>query len=222
MCSRSISRGGCGTIRALIYDMERARLRWAASKIHVAHSYKNTAFRISVHYVKSPFLAPHTALIFPPAASHVCSEASVCRRIEVMFNSNDVVRCTVRDGEMWMHLDNESLKVPPQLLSQSQVLMDALSAAYPSATRKVTVAAPKEWLQAWVGCFCNEEESLSCHNIKDLINCLLVRFFLWNAVPVVRTFATCTGSVFTAWCVLSSSARSPSRRLIPMTQLLVS
>jgi hypothetical protein len=97
-----------------------------------------------------------------------------------MFDSNDVVRCTVRDGEMWMHLDSGSLKIPAQLLNKSQILMDALSAARSAedVTRKVTVAAPKEWLQAWVGCYCNEEEILSCSNIKDLINCLLVCLLL--------------------------------------------
>jgi hypothetical protein len=102
-----------------------------------------------------------------------------------MISSNDVVRCTVRDGEMWMHLDNGSLKIPSQLLNESQVLRDALSAAHPSGTRKVTVAAPKEWLQAWGLCYCNEEESLSCQNIKDLVNCLLVCFLLWNAGPML-------------------------------------
>jgi hypothetical protein len=139
-----------------------------------------------------------------------------------MFSSNDGVRCTVHDGEMWMHLDSGSLKIPSQLLKKSQVLVDALSAADLSVTRKVTVAAPKDWLQAWVGCYCNEEESISCDNIKDLVNCLLVCFSLWNAGFVVPIFATCAVAVFTAWRVLGSSVRSPSRRLIPMNQLLVS
>jgi hypothetical protein len=68
-----------------------------------------------------------------------------------MFSVKDVVRCNVRDGEMWMHLDNGSLKIPPQLLSKSKILLDALSAAHSAAdvTRKLTVGAPKEWLQAW-------------------------------------------------------------------------
>jgi hypothetical protein len=103
-----------------------------------------------------------------------------------MSCSNNVVRCTVRDGEMWMHLDNGSLKIPSRLLSKSQILMDALSVAHPSVTRKVTVAAPKKWLQAWVVCYCNEKESLSCDNIKDLVHCLLVCFLLWIAAPVVQ------------------------------------
>jgi hypothetical protein len=102
-----------------------------------------------------------------------------------MFSSKDVGRCTVHDGEMWMHLDNGSLKIPPQLLSKSQILVDALSVAHPSVTRKVTVAAPKEWLHAWVVCYGNEKEILSYDNIKDLVNCLLVCFLLWNAGPML-------------------------------------
>jgi hypothetical protein len=128
-----------------------------------------------------------------------------------MSSSEDVVRCTIHDGEMWMHLDNGNLKIPSQLFSKSQVLMDALSVAHASATRKVTVAAPKEWLQAWVVCYCNDKRSLSCDNIKDLVNCLLVCFLLWNADPVVQIFA-CPIAVFTAWRVLGSSVQSPSRR----------
>jgi hypothetical protein len=70
-----------------------------------------------------------------------------------MFSSNDVARCLVRDGEMWMHLDSGSLKIPPHLLNKSQILTDALAAARSAedVTRKVTVAAPKEWLQAMGG-----------------------------------------------------------------------
>jgi hypothetical protein len=124
-----------------------------------------------------------------------------------MFSSNDVVRCTVRDGEMWMHLDSGSLKIPPQLLRKSQILMDALSTAHPAVdvTRKVTVAAPKEWLQAWVVCYCNEEERLSCDNIRDLVNCLLVCFFLWNAGLVLPSCATYALAVFTALRMLGST-----------------
>jgi hypothetical protein len=91
-----------------------------------------------------------------------------------MLNSGDAVRCTVHDGTMWMHLDNLSVKIPPQLLAKSQFLMDALSVADPSG--KATLAAPKEWLQAWVGCYCNEEQILSGKEINDLVNCLLVCF----------------------------------------------
>jgi hypothetical protein len=102
-----------------------------------------------------------------------------------MSSSKDGVRCTVRDDAMWMQLDNASVRIPPKLLNQSQVLMDAMSISDPSAKRKVTVAAPKEWLQAWVGCYCNEKESFRCDNIDDMVNCLLVCFLPEIASAIV-------------------------------------
>jgi hypothetical protein len=93
-----------------------------------------------------------------------------------MLSSGDGVRCTIHDDEMWMHLDNTSVKVPPQLVKKSQFLSDALSVGHPSVTRKVTLPAPKEWLQAWAVCYCNEEESIICEDINVLVNCLLVCF----------------------------------------------
>jgi hypothetical protein len=95
-----------------------------------------------------------------------------------MSTSSDAVKCTVRDGAIWIQLDNVSVKIPQQLLNKSKVLMDALSVAEPSVTQTVTLAAPKEWLQAWVLCYCNEEETLSDIDINDLINCLLVCILL--------------------------------------------
>jgi hypothetical protein len=93
-----------------------------------------------------------------------------------MLSSTDAVKCTVRDGAMWIQLDNSSVEIPEQLLAKSEVLMDALSVAEPSVTRSVTLAAPKEWLQAWVLCYCNEEDSLTSKDMNDLIFCLLVCF----------------------------------------------
>jgi hypothetical protein len=122
-----------------------------------------------------------------------------------MFSTKDVVRCTVHDGEMWMHLDHGGLKIPSQLLCKSQILRDVLSVAFPAVTRKVTVPAPKEWLQAWVVCYGNEEERLSCDNVKDLVHCLLVCFLLWIAGLVVPTRVTYSVAVFTAWRVLGST-----------------
>jgi hypothetical protein len=100
-----------------------------------------------------------------------------------------------------MHLDNGSQKIPSQLLNKSQILMDALSVAHPSVTRKVTVAAPKEWLEAWVACYCNEEESLSWNNTKDLMNCLLVCFFLMLACVRADICYLC-------FCCVHSAARA--------------
>jgi hypothetical protein len=133
-----------------------------------------------------------------------------------MYSSKDVVRCTVHDGEMWMHLDNGSQKIPSRLLSKSQILTDALSAAHSSVTRKVTVAAPRERLQAWVACYCNEEKNLKPDNIKDLINCLLVCFLPWNAGAVVVVFAAATVAVFTAWRVLGSTLLFDNLKVIPI------
>jgi hypothetical protein len=93
-----------------------------------------------------------------------------------MSSSRDAVECTVHGGEMLIHLDNVSVKIPPQLLEKSELLTDALSVAEPSVTRKVTLAAPEEWLQAWVACYCNEEEGLSGKDIMDLVHCILVCF----------------------------------------------
>jgi hypothetical protein len=93
-----------------------------------------------------------------------------------MLSSRDAVTYTVHDGAMCIHVDNFSVKIPQQLLNKSQFLMDALSVAEPSVTRKATLAAPKEWLQAWVVCYCNEEESLSEKDTRDLVYCLLVCF----------------------------------------------
>jgi hypothetical protein len=94
------------------------------------------------------------------------------------------------DGVMWIHLDNASVEIPPEVLNKSQVLTDALFVADPSVRRKVTLATPNEWLEAWVACYCTEEESLGSKDIKTLVNCLLV-CFAWNAAPIVQKFS-CT------------------------------
>jgi hypothetical protein len=134
-------------------------------------------------FIQKPFALSSVALSDIPR-SFACSASSgsrllqalLIRRIEVMSSSRDAVRCTVHHGAMWMHLDNVSVKIPPELVENSQILTNALSAAHPSFARKVTVAAPKEWLQAWAVCYCNKEVSLGCEDIKDLVNCLLVCF----------------------------------------------
>jgi hypothetical protein len=111
--------------------------------------------------------------------------SSVRRRIDFMSSSLDAVRCTLHHGAMWMHLDNVSVEIRPQLLEKSPILMNALSAAHPSLARKVTVAAPREWLQSWAACYCNEEQSLSNVDVKDLVKCLLVCPLLWNMLSIV-------------------------------------
>jgi hypothetical protein len=101
-----------------------------------------------------------------------------------------------------MHLDNVSVKIPPELVENSQILTNALSAAHPSFARNVSVAAPREWLQAWAVCYCNEEVSLGCEDISDLVNCLLV-----CSLRLEHSFnrADDPMTVFTACLVLGST-----------------
>jgi hypothetical protein len=119
------------------------------------------------------------------------------------------VRCTVHDdGAVWMHLDVE---IPPDILSKSKVLMDAvLSEADDSIARDFTLAAPKEWLQAWVACYCGGEQRLSCADTGDLINCLLVCSYFWPAASIALTRfmeLSCpyAAAVFSATRVLDST-----------------
>jgi hypothetical protein len=163
---------------------------------------KSVACRSRAHSEQSLVLEFHNTLLVPRA---IPQHFPVRHQIGVMSRSTDGVRCTVYDGAMWMHLDNASVKIPSQLLNKSQVLMAALSVADPSARRKVTVAAPREWLQAWVGCYCNEQGSLECENINDLVNCLLVCFLPWSASAIVPDIATHAVSVFKACGVLGSA-----------------
>jgi hypothetical protein len=79
---------------------------------------------------------------------------------------------------MWMQLDNMSVKIPPQFLDKSPILMNAMSVAQPSVTQTVSLAAPIDWLEAWVLCFCDEEENFSCQDVQVLVDCLLVCFLL--------------------------------------------
>jgi hypothetical protein len=99
---------------------------------------------------------------------------------------------------MWIHVDNSSVKIPPELVNLSQVLMDALSATDTSVRRKVSLPVPKEWLQAWAVCFCNEDERLGYQSIEDLINCVLVCLLLSSVAPIVPTSATSAVAVITA------------------------
>jgi hypothetical protein len=93
--------------------------------------------------------------------------------------SEDGVRCTVHDGEVSMHLDHPRVPIPSRILNQSKVLLDTLtSACDSSATKSFTLAAPTEWLQAWVACFVTEEQSLGYADDEVLVKCLMVRFHL--------------------------------------------
>jgi hypothetical protein len=100
-----------------------------------------------------------------------------------MTSSSDVVKCTVHDGVMWMHLDEKRLEIPSRLVNESQLLMDMISSvADSSVTSDFALAAPKEWLLSWTSCYCSGntsgsyEKYLSCTDIRNLVNCLLVCF----------------------------------------------
>jgi hypothetical protein len=99
-----------------------------------------------------------------------------------MSRSRDAAWCTVRDGAMWMQLDNVSVKIPPQFLDKIPILMNAMSVAQPSVKQTVSLAAPTDWLEAWVLCFCDEGENLSCQDIQVLVDCLLVCFLLLQCI----------------------------------------
>jgi hypothetical protein len=107
-----------------------------------------------------------------------------------MTSSRDVVKCTVRDGAVWMHLEDGPVHIPSHLLNSSQVLKDAmLSSDDSSDTGDLTLPAPQDWLQAWMTCYGSEEEILSSVDIKDLVNCVMVRFCLCSVALVVLNAA---------------------------------
>jgi hypothetical protein len=133
-----------------------------------------------------------------------------------MLSSRDAVRCTVHDGAMWIHLDNVSIKIPPQLLSKSDVLMDALSVAEPSVTQHVTLAAPKEWLQAWALSNCHDEGSLSGKDIEELVNCLLVCF-----LRLERSFRRDQNCCSCSHCVHSLSTSRLNKSSLPESMKLI-
>jgi hypothetical protein len=96
-----------------------------------------------------------------------------------MKSQSDVTRCTVHDGAVWMHLDNARVHIPSHISNKSQILVDALSGVDDnSVSKNFTLAAPKEWLHAWMACRGGEEERLRCAGVKDLVNCLLVRVLI--------------------------------------------
>jgi hypothetical protein len=74
-----------------------------------------------------------------------------------------------------MHLDDVPVLIPPNLVYKSQLLIDALSSVDDSSvSRDFTLAAPKDWFQAWLACYSGEEERRRHADTTDLVNCLLV------------------------------------------------
>jgi hypothetical protein len=98
-------------------------------------------------------------------------------RLAFMVSSSDGVRCTLHDGSVWLHLAYARTNIPPQLLHKSKTLMDAVSSVSdPSIARGFTLAAPKEWLRAWLACYGSGEQNLAFKDSKVLLHCLMVCF----------------------------------------------
>jgi hypothetical protein len=92
-----------------------------------------------------------------------------------MTSSSEGVRCTVQDGEVSMYLDDVQVHIPSHLLKESKIVVDVLSSMPDSLfTRNFTIAAPKEWLQAWVACYVRKVERLGNADTEVLVNCLKV------------------------------------------------
>jgi hypothetical protein len=132
-----------------------------------------------------------------------------------MFSSTDSAMWSVDDGTMSIQLDSGCVNVPSELFNKSQILLDALSVTHTSGTKKVTLAAPKEWLQAWAVCYCNDEENISSEDTTVLVNCLLVCFFLLTAAPIVPTTDTRAVSMFSACRVLGATLIYENIKVLP-------
>jgi hypothetical protein len=105
-----------------------------------------------------------------------------------MTSSSDGVRCTLHDGSVWLHLDDGRVSIPSHLLHKSKTLMDVVaSGSDTSVARGFTLAAPKEWLQAWLSCYGSEEDHLGCEENTFLANCLMVCFCSRNAAASMLT-----------------------------------
>jgi hypothetical protein len=92
-----------------------------------------------------------------------------------MTGSSEEVRCTVEDGEVSMRLDDVHWHIPLGLLKKSKIVMDVLSSMSDSSfKRHFTLAAPKEWLHAWVSCYVSKVEHLANADTEVLVNCVKV------------------------------------------------
>jgi hypothetical protein len=71
-----------------------------------------------------------------------------------MTGTSEGVRLTVQDGEVSMYMDDVRVHIPSDLPKESKIVVDVLSSMTDSPlTRDFTIAAPTEWLQAWVACY---------------------------------------------------------------------
>jgi hypothetical protein len=111
-----------------------------------------------------------------------------------MSNSREAARCTVRDGAVYMYLDNDCVDIPSHLWSKSALFMDTVSSVSDSlGPQDFTLAAPRAWLQAWVNYYAKKEHALADASIENLVNCLLVRLCIRNLTSLVlHDWLVCT------------------------------
>jgi hypothetical protein len=92
-----------------------------------------------------------------------------------MTITSEGVRCIIQDGEVSMFLHDVRVHIPSHLLKESKIVPDVLSSLSESPiTRDFTLAAPTEWLQAWVACYVRKVKPLADADTEDLVNCLKV------------------------------------------------
>jgi hypothetical protein len=103
-----------------------------------------------------------------------------------MTSLSKEVNCTIQAGALCMHLDDARVHVPSHILNESKVLLDALASACDhSLISDFTLAAPTNWLQAWVLCYVYETEPLCSAEVDLLVNCLKVRIWQFPREIVV-------------------------------------
>jgi hypothetical protein len=97
-----------------------------------------------------------------------------------MRSRSDMVRCTVHDGAVWMHLDNVPVQIPSHLAEKSQLLKDILLSVDDHSTASdFSLGICEGWVKALVARYGSEDDHLSNTDIGDILNCLLVCLFLW-------------------------------------------
>jgi hypothetical protein len=115
-----------------------------------------------------------------------------------MRSCSDVVRCTVLDGAVWMHLDNLRVRIPAHLSEKSQILKNILFSVDDRSTAEdFSLGVPKEWAKAWVARYGREDNHLSNADIGDILNCLLVCLLRWIvrlALLIVSSYLDCLDS----------------------------
>jgi hypothetical protein len=196
-----------------VSKVEKGNSRCQASTVkryQEAYKCNNTLLSVCVASIAALCPLHLLALATPRLAQQQPSQLALFPHIQpqiaFMSSFQHEVKCTTSDdGAVWMHLD---VRVPPHVLNQSQVFMDAMpSDDDHSIARDFTLAAPNEWLQVWSLCCCSDEQRLNCASTRDLVTCLLARscFFLASFTALYAQALTCAANVFTATRELHST-----------------